>query len=313
MATEATRAPYDVLGGLEARSLDGTGNNPNNPDWGSIGASYTRIADNSYTDGVEDMARSRPLAPEEVPQTRVPPITAPNPGPLQPDTRFVNQPTGDFPQPRDVSNAVFANPRDENGNEILIADPRGFNQFGFFFGQVQVHDTAEAPVNVTAIADGSADHQVLALGVPFAIQRTPPRYEDQDGDGVTVREQWNLETSFLDLSQIYGRDPLAADLLRRKEADGDGLSAFMLTSDDFGGKRNGQNLLPTYGNLNEHHGAFVDDPATAANEVQAGLGRLFDPVLENFFSLDRFASGDQRVNQNAGTVTQHTVWMRNHN
>lgn len=178
---------------------------------------------------------------------------------------------------------------------------------------MQVHDTAEAPVNVTAIADGSTDHQVLALGVPFAIQRTPPRYEDQDGDGVAVREQWNLETSFLDLSQIYGRDPLAADLLRRKEADGDGLSAFMLTSDDFGGERNGQNLLPTYGNLNEHHGAFVDDPSTAANEVQAGLGRLFDPVLENFFSLDRFASGDQRVNQNAGTVTQHTVWMRNHN
>lgn len=149
--------------------------------------------------------------------------------------------------------------------------------------------------------------------MPFAIQRTPPRYEDTDGDGVAERQQFNLETSFLDLSQIYGRVPLAADLLRRKEADGTGLSAFMLTSDDFGGERKGQNLLPTYGNLNEHHGAFADDPATAANEVQLGLGRLFDPVLENFFSLDRFASGDQRVNQNSGTITQHTVWMRNHN
>lgn len=158
MASETARARYDVLGELEARSLDGTGNNLSNPNWGAIDASYTRIAENSYTDGIDDMARARPLTPEEVPQTRVPPIVAPNPGPLVPDQRFVNQPTGEYPQPRDVSNAIFANPRDANGNEVLIADARGFNQFGFFFGQVQVHDTAEAPVNVTAIADGSTNH-----------------------------------------------------------------------------------------------------------------------------------------------------------
>ena len=313
MTTNSDRARYEVLGGLETRTIDGTGNNLENPEWGSIGATYNRIAENSYTDGVEDMARNRPLEPEEVPQTRNPPAAAPNPGPLVPDQRFVNQPTGDYPQPRDVSNAIFANPKDENGNDILIPDARGFNQFGFFFGQVQTHDTAEAPTNVTAISDGSTNHQILALGVPFAIQRTPPRYEDTDGDGVAERQQWNQETSYLDLSQIYGRDPLAADLLRRKEDDGDGLSAFMLTSNDFGGERAGQNLLPTYGNLNEHHGVFTDDPTTDVNEVQQGLGALFDPVLEDFFSLDRFASGDQRVNQNAATITQHTVWMRNHN
>ena len=88
--TSEERAGYAVLGTLEARSLDGIGNNPNDPGWGAVGASFVRIADNSYTDGVEDMARARPLAPEEVPRTRTPPITAPNPGPLVPDTRFVN-------------------------------------------------------------------------------------------------------------------------------------------------------------------------------------------------------------------------------
>lgn len=313
MTTDSDRARHNVLGGLEARTIDGTGNNLQNPDWGSTNATYSRIGENSYTDGVEDMARNRPLVPEEVPQTRVPPIAAPNPGPLQPDTRFINQPTGDMPQPRDVSNAIFANPKDENGNDVLIPDARGFNQFGFFFGQVQTHDTAEAPTNVTAISDFSTDHQILALGVPFAIQRTPPRYEDQNGDGVAERQQWNQETSFLDMSHIYGREQLASDLLRRKDADGDGLSGFLLNSNDFGGERNGQNLLPTYGNLNKHHGVFTDDSTTDANEVQLGLGALFDPVLQNFFSLDRFASGDQRVNQNANTITQHTVWMRNHN
>ena len=313
MTTNADRTRYSALGGLEARTIDGTGNNLQNPDWGSTNATYSRIAENSYTDGFEDMARNRPLEPEEVPQTRVPPITAPNPGPLQTDTRFINQPTGDYPQPRDVSNAIFANPKDESGNDLLIPDARGFNQFGFFFGQVQTHDTAEAPTNVTAISDGSTDHQILALGVPFAIQRTPPRYEDLNGDGVAERQQWNQETSFLDMSHIYGREQLASDLLRKKDADGEGLSGFLLNSNDFGGERSGQNLLPTYGNLNEHHGVFTDDPTTTANEVQLGLGALFDPVLQNFFSLDRFASGDQRVNQNANTITQHTVWMRNHN
>lgn len=311
--TSGERTGYAVLGTLEARSLDGIGNNPNNPGWGAVGASFVRIADNSYTDGVEDMARARPLTPGEVPQTRTPPITAPNPGPLVPDMRFVNQPAGDYPQPRDISDAVFAQPKDERGNDLSLPDPRGFNEFGLFFGQVQTHDTVESPVNVTAVSDFSTEHQVLVRGAPFAIQRTPPRYEDQDGDGVSVREQSNLETSFLDLTQIYGRQPETATLLRRLEADGEGLSPFLLSSDDFEGPRQGQNLLPTYGQINEHHRRFSDDPATAQDEIRAGMGRLFDPVLENFFSLDRFASGDQRVNQNAGTITQHTVWMRNHN
>ncbi len=47
MASETARARYNVLGGLEARSLDGTGNNLSNPAWGAIDASYTCIADNT--------------------------------------------------------------------------------------------------------------------------------------------------------------------------------------------------------------------------------------------------------------------------
>lgn len=413
---------YAGLRGIEARDTNGTGNNLANPGFGAVDQVFTRIAENSYEDGQALMARARPLVwqpnPPNPPLPGEPPLRPDNPNdevpqgraganrpdgsiPLTDDARFVNQPTGEMPQARDISNAVFAQPKDGNGVDLDLPNPFGVNDFALFFGQALTHDMVETQVNVTAVsipastgigwfggqADANGDptaaflvrvdpntgqplrdggnnvipltqaeidalpqdnpaawsaivnHQVLSLGSPFALQRTPGIEDDQG-----VRQQANTETAFLDLGNVYGKvvtatvangsfdtgnaaildvldlgdgtSRLTIDtsiLMRRKEPGGEP-SAFLLTSDDVAdGVRDSDNLLPTYGEVNSAAGLFNDIGGTAADEITTNMGRVFDPTLENFFDLDRFAAGDQRVNQNAATITQQTVWMRNHN
>jgi hypothetical protein len=411
-------AAFLALRSMEARTTNGTGNNATNEDWGAIDQTFTRVAENSYEDGEALMARARPLewAPagtvidpflgrpvfinnpaDEVPQGRAGPNRPDGTIPLTDDVRFVNQPTGTLPQARDISNAVFVQPKDAAGNDLSLPNSVGFNDLGLFFGQALTHDMVETQVNVTAVsfvaADGVGwsggrldangeptaavlvrvntvtgqpildangqpipvdleqlavenpavyqkyvDHQVLSKGSPFALQRTPG-VVDEEG----VRQQANTETSFLDLGNVYGKvvtvtldaasidlaHPAVVDstlnsdgtvrvtldtsvLLRRSGPDGP--SGFLLTSNDvLDGLRDAENLLPTYGEVNAHQGLLTNLDSTAANDIQVGMGRIFDPTLEAFFSLDRFAAGDQRVNQNAATITQQTIWLRNHN
>jgi Ca2+-binding RTX toxin-like protein len=473
----------DGLDDLEARRTNGDGNNEiaNRDDFGAVGQTFVRIAGNSYADGTELMARARPLEwdpvlplqfdpglgrpvfannpDDEVPQGRAGPdlpVTDENGNvigtriPLTDDLRFVNQPTGDLPQARDISVAVFDQDLDGDGTDDDLPTPAGTNDFHLFFGQALTHDMVETEVNVTAVSipadtgigwaggtvnpmtgeptaavlaravfnpqtgqwsvpqdaqgrpivvpvdpalledppsgglpaatvtqngttvtfaavseaqldaawDAYVNHQALSLGAPFALQRTPGVY-DEEG----VRQQANTETAFFDLGNVYGKETTAfvdgasitqsaldaglvdltgvtrADgfvqiavdttkLLRKTGAEG-ALTAYLLTSDDVVDTdpgdgtdlgRDGFGLLPTYREVNVHKDLFRDvdgtfDPQTGApiDEATASMGAVFDPTLEAFFDLDRFAAGDQRVNQNIATVTQQTVWMRNHN
>src|SRR5689334_18463076 len=52
-----------VLLAVDFRSIDGTGNNLANPDWGSAGADLLRVAPADYTDGISTPAGAdRPSA-----------------------------------------------------------------------------------------------------------------------------------------------------------------------------------------------------------------------------------------------------------
>jgi hypothetical protein len=120
---------------------------------------------------------------------------------------------GDMPQPRAVSNAVMAlGPTDQNHPSSFAV-----NELFDFVGQFLTHDGAEAG---TA---GTSDPPMLIDGLPFPFGRTP--YE-LDGSG--VRQQLNEETSFLDLSMVYGNSQIREDLARADTSPGSGVQSAKL-------------------------------------------------------------------------------------
>jgi len=196
----------------------------------------------------------------------------------------------DLPSPRAVSNAVM------NQGTADIPNTFGVNEFFQFFGQAITHDVAEAATGA------SGDPPLFVAGLPFPFTRTP--YED--GTAATgPRQQTNEETSFLDLSMVYGNNQALLDLVRADLPGHAGQSAKLLLGVD--------GLLPTIKQA-------ADDSGKTSLEVlgifrPAGFGGLPDPAtnpdpatFENFY----FA-GDNRVNQTPLLISQQTIWARNHN
>lgn len=60
MATLLVVATQCSSGTPPTRSLDGRGNNPDNPDWGRVGARYTRVARAAFADGRSAMTAGKP-------------------------------------------------------------------------------------------------------------------------------------------------------------------------------------------------------------------------------------------------------------
>ena len=244
---------YLSLKYLEEREADGVGNNIANPEWGAKDHQMIRVTPNSYTDGK---------------------------GAFIPKT-IAGQPNPNWIEPRDISNKVMAQPKDANGKDIDIPNSFGVNEFFQFFGQFLTHDIAEAALNGTEALVGPN----AVVGLPFPFVRTPSPL-DENG----VRQQTTDETSFLDLSQVYGHNDTILNLLRE---DG---SARLLTGGADG------NMLPTFNEVALHHGVAVADVRVAL------LG-----TFPGAFNPEQFAVGDNRGNQNASLLTHHLMWVRNHN
>jgi len=261
--------PYEALKNVEARTPDGTGNNEENPDWGTAHHHYVRVTPASYPgDGSGDQWG---LPEQNTGLQGIPP----NPP---------NQ-VGDLPQPREITDAIMAQGPDED-----IPNAAGMNEFLQFFGQYLTHDVAEASL----LASG--DPPLFLDGLPFPFGRSP--YEKIDG----VRQQENEETSFLDLSTVYGKSEDMLDLLRAKTPDGGELSAKLLTGSQ-------DNLLPTFQEVAVHHG-LVD--ADGNFDAQLAMD-VIDPNPVAPILPESFAAGDNRVNQQSPLITHHTIWLRNHN
>jgi Ca2+-binding RTX toxin-like protein len=262
---------YYSLKNLAPRNPDGTDNNPN--DLGAAGDPYLRITPNSYTDGLGAMA---------LPSTSSP--TAPFP-----------QPTGNLPQAEAISAAVMAlAPNDQSHPSSF-----GVNELFDFFGQVLTHDVAEASTAPTD-PNGAPTGILFIDGLPFPIARTPA-VTDANG----VRQQINEETSFLDLSFVYGNSQASESLARADLAGHTGQSAKLLLG--AGG------LLPTIKEVG------VDSGNTSLQVLAefrpAGFAGLPDPATNpadaTFENL--FYSGDNRVNQQPPLIALQTVWAREHN
>lgn len=257
--------PYAALKDLEARSRDGTGNNEEHPEWGSAFYHYVRVTEASYPgDGSGDQWG---LPEQNTGMQGIPP----NPPNM----------VGDLPQPREITDAIMAQDPNED-----IPNAAGINEYFQFFGQFLTHDIAEASL------EDSGDPPLFLDGLPFPFARSP--YEKIDG----VRQQENEETSFLDLSTVYGKSEDMLNLLRAKTTDAAGnevASAKMLTgaTDD---------LLPTVQEMADYHGLTPE-------QVIPVLDVFPPPGADN----DDFAAGDNRVNQQTALTTHHVLWLRNHN
>jgi hypothetical protein len=178
------KGAYYELTYLDARSPDGHNNDgDNNPlnDKGVHDGTFLRITPNSYPDGIGSLpAQSAGLGIA---------VNGPLPTPSQPGN------TGKLPSPRAVSDAVMAQGTTDIPNSF------GVNEFHQFFGQALTHDLAEA-------ATGASGDPFTFLAALFPFGRTP--YEIEDG----ARQQINEETSYLDLSMVYGNSETMLNLVR---------------------------------------------------------------------------------------------------
>jgi peroxidase len=157
---------------VTAYSIDGSGNNPTDPTLGAANTDEARLAPANFAPGTTDT-----------------PVDGPN--------------------PRDISNAIFAN--DANAN-----DPGGRSAYMYALGQFIDHDI-DLNQDQTPAADGS---NTLSMTIPADDPTLPPgsqinitrgQVDPASGDAI------NSVTQYLDLSQVYGSDPTTAASLRNPD------------------------------------------------------------------------------------------------
>jgi len=191
----AWNAPNSLISdSVISYSIDGTGNNLANSKLGAAGSDEVRIAPARFAPGTTGTA---PGTTDTAPGTT---DTAPG----TTDTPVAG------PDPRVISNTIFANDKELN-------DPGGRSAYTYAFGQFIDHDLDLNP-NQTPAADGSNTLKiVIPPGDAFFTPGTTinilrGQVDPKNGNAI------DADTSFLDLSQVYGSDAATAAGLRN--ADG---------------------------------------------------------------------------------------------
>ncbi|WP_419845680.1 peroxidase family protein [Candidatus Poriferisocius sp.] len=221
---------------FENRSMNGEGNNAVYPTWGMAGTALLKLAPNSYADGV-------------------------------------SAPTTSRPNPRTISNLVFA--QDES-----VPNSSRASDITWQWGQFIDHDISLSLNN---------NEEPFPISVPRGDPIFDPRGTGQTSihldrsvfdpatgtDRLNPRQQINALTALIDGSQVYGSDDDRAQALRTNDGTG---------------------RLKT-----SHDGRFLP-----YNE--RGLDNEGGSHLTNLF-----IAGDLRVNEQIGLISMHTLFVREHN
>ena len=207
-----------------------------------------------------------------------------------------------MPSPRTISNDLFNQSPTLFGSpatDINTVDSNGLSDFGYSFGQFMDHDMDLTPdqTGLTAPPGDPAANKDGNDGFPIPADTTNPGdpigslafsrsvYDPTTGSSAgNPRQQTNVITSYLDLSQVYGSSLAVSDALRS-------FSGGQL-------KTSPGNMLP-YDNLTY----FTQAQINALNMADSG------PLPES--SL--YAAGDVRANENTELTSLTTLFVRNHN
>jgi hypothetical protein len=233
------------------RPINEVGNNIANPTWGTAGTDLLRVSPVAYADGI-----SVPSLPN-------------NPGARQISNALNNQ-----------SNPIFS-----GADNLGLPQSQSLSDFAYVWGQFIDHDMDLTPTtsgqsfNIPADPTNPND----PMGVePFTRSTFDPNTGTSTAN---PRQQVNADTSYLDLSQVYGSSQVVADALRT-------FSGGQL-------KTSPGDLLP-FDNTNYF---------TPAQIVALSMANDAQQVPESAL----FAAGDVRANENIELTAIQTLFVRNHN
>jgi hypothetical protein len=206
--------------------------------------------------------------------------------------------------PRTVSNDVSNQATTLFGpTDVNTVDGNGLSDFGYTWGQFLDHDMDLTP-------DGGAAFNIPAD--PTHNAANPPadpitnllftRSQFDPNTGTTdPRQQINVNTSYLDLSQVYGSTLAVANALRTFSGGmlktSPGADGIIGTADDLLPFNNADYFSPT---------AADPDPNQLAELHMANDAHLVT-------SDQLFAAGDVRANENIELMALQTLFVRNHN
>ncbi len=230
-------------------SVDGTGNNEANPDWGSTGSDFIRMAEADYADGISSPKGTNRPSPRLISTT-------------------LSTQSGETESATGLSNLIYA------WGQFLDHDIDLTNSA----------DPAEA-FNI-AVPQGDPFFDPLNTGtVKIPLSRSKFNTETGTGAG-NARQQINDITAFIDGSMIYGSDQATADSLRTfqggllKTSEGNLLPTDPSTADSSnpaflaGDIRSNENL-----ELTSLHTLFLREHNRIATELAKSNPRLTDEQL----------------------------------
>jgi len=185
-ACEAQTPDWATAVALDPRSIDGTGNNIANPEWGAAQQPVRRTTTNAYGDGQSTLARATEASP------------------------------------RLISNIVCFTPILASGLNVNMPNARGASDFIWQWGQFLDHDLSFT--TVSGGVPESAPIAIPKGDPYFDPQNTGTKtmtfLRSNYVIGSVPRQQININTSFIDASMVYGSDATREMALRANDGTG---------------------------------------------------------------------------------------------